>query len=108
MQKTTYAAALTAVFNALGAAGWTLSDPALKVRHATTPDGVYRVWFKARALYYTVAYPGAHNMGNARTITYDTDIARRLSTAAMVAYLNKDSNDARKPWNSAHHAKITG
>lgn len=71
----TYEVAQTALFNALGQEGWKLSSPSLKIRHATTPDGWFRYWFKPRVAYYTVltGMHDRHDFGEARTMAYDYD-----------------------------------
>ena len=70
--------------------GWTVSD-ALKVPHATSPDGRYRLWFKPQAVYYTNAQevgPGrsGHTFGNARSLWVDI---RETSPAHVVDLLSR-------------------
>lgn len=50
-RRPTFAEAKSAIWSALRDAGWSMSDPHLKVRHATSPDGDLRLWFKAQAVY---------------------------------------------------------
>jgi hypothetical protein len=53
----TFAKARTAIWKTLEGAGWKMSDPALKVPHATAPSGSFRLWFKPQAVYYSEGRP---------------------------------------------------
>ena len=48
--KLTYAKAQEMIMKELAALGWKLSGP-LKIPHATSPSGQFRLWFKAQAIY---------------------------------------------------------
>lgn len=48
----TFAQAKAAIWEHLSAKGWTMSNPTLKIPHATDADG-FRLWFKAQAVYYS-------------------------------------------------------
>lgn len=74
----TFKAAHDRIFAELGQAGWTLSSTYLKVRHATSPDGRVRVWFKPQALWVS---EGKHTVGEARSMHVE---ARGLPTATVI------------------------
>lgn len=70
----TYIQARTAIFAHLEDNGWTVKKD-LKIPHATTPDGRFRLWFKSQAVHYTAAPYGAAHVGrDARTVSYSLDI----------------------------------
>ena len=68
--------------------GWKVSDPSLKVTHATSPDGTLRIWFKAQAVYFDKANNKKHNFRNARTLSYDLDI-RKYDPQKIIDYIQK-------------------
>jgi hypothetical protein len=75
----TYAEAQHDILDNLAANGWQVS-PALKVPHATAPNGHLRLWFKPQAVWFTKLKPGErnrHDFKDARTISYDLDIRTR-------------------------------
>ena len=57
--------------------GWAVS-PALKVPHATSPDGSFRLYFKPQAVY---AAPGRAAIGQARSLHVDP---RKVPTSALI------------------------
>ena len=70
----TYAAAKSALLDDFARIGWTVKKD-LKFPHATSPDGAVRFWFKPQGVHFTVVIGGGrHDMGNARTLSYDQDI----------------------------------
>ena len=58
--------------------GWAVS-PALKVPHATSPDGSFRLYFKPQAVY---AAPGRAAIGQARSLHVDS---RTVDTEDLVS-----------------------
>lgn len=80
MAKETYKVANTRIFNELGLNGWKLSTPTLKVRHATSPCGRVRLWFKPQAIHYSVG--DRHDFGMARSLWVDS---RGLPTSVLIA-----------------------
>lgn len=72
----TYAQAQEAILADLAQRGWTVKA-GLKIPHATSKDGRYRLWFKTQAVYYTIVgassagLPGAHNFQAARSLWVD-------------------------------------
>ncbi len=94
MARPTFAAARKALLEGLAALGWSISSPALKVPHATSPGGSLRLWFKPQAVHYTsTRAPVAammqpmmrHTLGEARCISYDLDIRDPDVTAVSLA-----------------------
>jgi len=79
----TYAEAKTAVMDYLKSKGWKLSDPKLKVPHATSPDGKIRFWFKTQAVYFTSG-GSPHNLNGARTVSYDTNEIKKMTPQQYV------------------------
>lgn len=82
-----------ALLDHLAAEGWRLSDRKLKVAHATSPDGSIRLWFKAQAVYCSVAL-GLQNhtlqianslWSDIRTLTGAELLLRARSRAQQVA-----------------------
>lgn len=70
----TFAEAKRAILDDFARIGWTVKKD-LKFPHATSPDGVVRFWFKPQGVHYTVVLgAGRHDMGDARTLSYDQDI----------------------------------
>lgn len=82
----TFMQARKEILDTLDANGWTLSDTHLKVPHATSPSGKFRLWFKAQAVYDTTG--DYHKFSDARTLLYDLDI-RKASAVAFVTYIAK-------------------
>jgi len=67
----TFQAAKNAVMAYLEGQGWRVSG-ALKVPHATSPDGVVRLWFKPQAVWASVDQQGrSHTLGEARSVHSD-------------------------------------
>ncbi len=72
----TYAQAQEAILADLAQRGWTVKS-GLKIPHATSKDGRYRLWFKTQAVYYTIVgassagMPGAHDFHSARSLWVD-------------------------------------
>jgi hypothetical protein len=65
----TYKQAQDEILDALGKAGWRVVGQ-LKVPHATSPDGGFRFWFKAQAIYFSMTdrnYP-SWKLGDARSM----------------------------------------
>jgi len=88
----TYAQAHQKIIDWLAARGWTLSDSKLKIRHATSPDGTVRLWFKPQAIHFTVFADTKHVFGNARramSITWDErgDVAANVDRACEALLL---------------------
>lgn len=80
MNKETFKAAHDRLFQELHSyCGWTLSSPYLKVRHATSPNGKVRIWFKAQALW--VSNGDKHTLNDARSLHVE---ARGLQVASLV------------------------
>lgn len=65
-KRPTYDQAKTAIMQELARRGWKMSGP-LKVSHATSPDGGYRLWFKAQSIYYTEG--NSHSLNGAHSLT---------------------------------------
>jgi len=76
----TFKQAMEAHLSALREAGWTVKD-GLKTPHATSPDGLTRLWFKPQAVY---AGRGS-DFGEARSILGGMMDSRTMSTADLVA-----------------------
>ena len=70
----TYAQAQRDILDNLRANGWEMSA-ALKIPHATSPNGEFRLWFKPQAVWFTKG--NRHNFKDARTVSYDLDIRTR-------------------------------
>ncbi len=66
----TFKEAQSEIFAALRADGWAMKTD-LKIPHATSPDGRYRLWFKTQAVYFDFANLGKHNFGDARSMWAD-------------------------------------
>lgn len=82
----TFPAARARILRELESMGWTVSAH-LKIPHATSPDGLLRLWFKPQAVWLSVhdRYSvGSHELKQAHTLDYDHDI-RRLTTAQLIA-----------------------
>jgi hypothetical protein len=65
---------------ALRAMGWTVKD-GLKIPHATSPDGLARLWFKPQAVWASPGERGS-DMSAARSCHQDM---RRATTDQLVA-----------------------
>ncbi len=75
MAQPTYKQVHAAIMGALLARGWSVNTT-LKVPYATSPNGLYRLWFKAQAIYSTAINPsGRHTFGDARS-THAGDIRK--------------------------------
>lgn len=90
-KKPTYAQAADDIWAALQRAGWSMSSPSLKTRHATSPNGYLRLWFKPQTIHATINSsefaPGVrHAMGDARAIAYDLDI-RAMSPSEFLDFI---------------------
>lgn len=79
----TYAEAQKAVMDYLQSEGWTVKT-GLKVPYATSRDGRIRFWFKKQAVYFTTG--DRHDLGNAVTLTYDTNAIKNESPEAWVKW----------------------
>lgn len=77
----TFAKAREAIWAHLKAEGWTMSNPMLKVTHATNARG-FRLWFKAQAVYYSQGT----TLGDARSIHVDI---RALDIPAFMSYIGR-------------------
>jgi hypothetical protein len=68
----TYEEKMGEFMEALKKEGWSVKTShnlkALKIPHATSPDGKMRLWFKARAVHYG---PASSDIGDAHTLTYE-------------------------------------
>lgn len=60
MSKRTYADAQQEIFAGLARDGWALKL-GLKVPQAVSPDGMWKLFFKAQAIYLAREYPGSRN-----------------------------------------------
>jgi len=78
MSQKTFAKAREELIAHLRATGWAISGP-LKVPHATSPDGVTRLWFKPQAVYFSTG--NSHTLGDARSLWVDI---RKVSPVAVV------------------------
>lgn len=86
----TFAQAKSLLLNEFQHIGWTVKKD-LKFPHATSPDGVMRFWFKPQTVHYTIVIGlggKRHEMGNARTLSYDQDI-RKMSVDDLIAHVNR-------------------
>lgn len=85
-----------AILDMLEAAGWTLSSPALKVRHATSPDGTVTLWLKPEVLYVSGGknYKNARSWGSIR-LTYE-DVRVGWLSDLVQSLLNEGD------WNEEH------
>jgi hypothetical protein len=79
----TYPQAQRDILDNLAANGWETSPTYLKIPHATSPNGVLRLWFKPQAVWFTKMnrgersqHGGTHNFKDARTMSYDLDIRK--------------------------------
>ena len=77
----THAQAMQRILDDLAVRGWAVRRH-LKVPHATSPGGQFRLWFKTRAVYFTLGY--SHDMHAARTVAYDLD-KRSMTVDELVA-----------------------
>lgn len=84
----TFKVARQEILDHLNNAGWNISDPTLKIPHATSPDGTLRLWFKAQAVYYTKSNEKKHKPKDARTVSYDLDI-RKVSPQNFLDWIEK-------------------
>ena len=66
----TYVQAQRDILQNLSSNGWQVS-PALKIPHATSPNGMLRLWFKPQAVWFTKG--NKHNFKDARTVSYSLD-----------------------------------
>ncbi|TFH21763.1 MAG: hypothetical protein E4H03_09880 [Myxococcales bacterium] len=88
-KQLTYAEARDDIWAALGRAGWELSLPTLRLPHATSPNGLLRLWFKPQAVYYTSQHATTdrgHTQANARSVSYDLDI-RKMTPTDFLDYI---------------------
>lgn len=65
-KRPTFAQVKSHLFQSLASHGWRMSDPKLKVPHATSPEGV-RLWFKSQAIYVGTGTA----LGDARSLVSD-------------------------------------
>jgi hypothetical protein len=79
-KQPTYLEARDDIMGALNRSGWRLSPAGLRLPHATSNNGVLRLWFKPQAVHYTTSASGRHEPGNARSISYDLDIRKITPT----------------------------
>ena len=79
-----------AIWQAFGAAGWTLSSPSLKVLYATTPwmGTKVRLWFKARAVLVEKDGP-PWRVGTAHTLAPGLDLRKVTDPAAFVGAVER-------------------
>lgn len=94
--KRTYPQARADLLNYLATTGWKV-QPTLKIPHATSPDGEFRLWFKPQAIWFTDLknkegfYGGGkarHDFHDARTLSYDLDI-RALTPEQFVNWIGR-------------------
>ena len=78
----TFKDAKLAIWRHLGESGWKMSDPKLKVPHATHPDKEIRIWFKAQAIYYSAG--SGTNLQSARSLHADI---RTMTPEAVVKWV---------------------
>lgn len=82
----TYDAARQGIFAVLRSRGWAL-NVGLKTPHATSPNGLLRLWFKPQAVHHTkIERGGRHDAGNAHAISYDLDI-RKVDPGKLVTWI---------------------
>lgn len=81
----TFLEARSEILRYLASQGWRVVGD-LKVPHATSPDGGFRLWFKAQAVYFTEG--NQHTLGGARTVSYDLDI-RKLTPEQFLARIER-------------------
>jgi hypothetical protein len=74
----TYSASESRLLSELSALGWTVKA-GLKIPHATSPSGKFRVWFKSQATYLSIGE--GHTFANARSLHCDR---RDLSVQALI------------------------
>jgi hypothetical protein len=93
----TFAQAQEAIFSHLKQNGWAVKT-GLKIPYATSSDGKFRLWFKAQAVYFTIAEDGKHDYKNARTVSYSLDI-RQMSPEEFA----KNADFWRKHYGDSGH-----
>lgn len=81
----TFAVTQATLLTTLTAMGWKVS-PALKIPHATSPDGSIRLWFKPQAIHYTkVSHWGTlHEFKNARAVWQLGVDLRKVEPAILI------------------------
>lgn len=93
--KKTYKQAQNDLMAALLKAGWAVNS-GLKTPHATSPDGLFRLWFKAQAIYFSKTGPrGSHVFGDARSLHLG-DI-RTESVAELLRVVEFEHKDDYRP-----------
>lgn len=71
----------------LSSMGWMTSSPTLKIPHATSPCGKFRLWLQPKAIHISVNYAGgSHHKSWARSLGVD---AHLLTTHDIVALAMK-------------------
>lgn len=89
----TFQQAREGIYEVLRKRGWNM-DTHLKVPHATSPNGLFRLWFKPQALHYTVVGHGfRHTAGDARTLAMDLDI-RKIDPEVLVRWIGRNHREA--------------
>jgi len=89
----TFIQARSEILATLAVNGWAVSGY-LKVPHATSPSGKFRLWFKAQAVYSSEG--DWHQFKDAHTLSYSLDI-RKLSAVAFVTWIAKRYPDSGQP-----------
>lgn len=85
------------VFSCLQAAGWTLSSPTLKVRHATSPDGSTTLWLKPEV----VLASGGKVFKNARHFAPVDVLVHEIEKGRFAEVVEKALE--RGDWNAEHY-----
>ncbi len=82
----TYKEAKAGIWHILEETGWHMSNPFLKVPHATDPDTGLRVWFKPQAIYFG----WTTKLNDARSLSGELDI-RDFSAHEVVGWITKEA-----------------
>lgn len=90
----TFLEARNRLLAALRAAGWSVATSGprgpLKLPYATSPNGALRLWFKSRAVHYTMCPCGIHERSAARALAYGLDL-RKEDPSKLAARLTARS-----------------
>jgi hypothetical protein len=84
----TYTQAQSDLQDHLAQSGWKVTK-GLKVPYAQKGD--VRLWFKPQAIHFTKG--NKHSLGDARTLTYDTAMVKKMSPADFTSWVEKQLKD---------------